>query len=73
MDRHDKHAADVNVLTQTFILFAFSGLFYYIISVLYNEGRRRITCSITIQSSDDVYKMTLNYLTQKGYLKGSMT
>jgi mitochondrial chaperone BCS1 len=48
-------------------------MFYYVISFIYNEMRRRITCSITIQSSDDVYKMVLNYLTQKGYLKGSMT
>jgi len=63
----------VNVLAQTFILFAFSTLFYYVITFIYNEGRKRITCSLTIQSSDDVYKMTLNYLTQKGHLKGSMT
>ena len=63
-DRHEPPKdLNNNMLIQTMILFAFSGAFYYVIQFLYNEVRKRTTCSISIQSSDDVYKMVMTFLT----------
>lgn len=46
---------------------------YYLFNLAYDQVRRRLVCSITINSSDDIYKMVISYLTQKGFLQGSMT
>jgi hypothetical protein len=46
---------------------------YFIYNWIVTKLRRNFLCSITVQSSDDIYKMLLLFLTQNGYLKGSMT
>lgn len=64
-------------MAQTLIFVSLSGfamsMVYYVFNLIYEQVRRRIVCSITINSSDDVYKMVIGFLTQKGYLQGSMT
>ena len=39
----------------------------------YDYISRRFVSSITIQSSDDMYEIVLNFLRDKDYLKGSMS
>ena len=46
---------------------------YYVYNVVYEYIRRRLVCSITINGSDDIYKMVIKFLTEKGFLQGSMT
>ena len=45
----------------------------YVIYELYGRLRKNLTCSVTIQNNDDMYRIVLDYLTQKGFLKSSMT
>jgi len=64
-------------MMQTLIFMTFSGflmsIVYYVFNFIYDYIKRRIVSSITLESSDDVYKIVLNFLTHKNYLKGSMT
>lgn len=48
-------------------------LVYYVFNLIYDYIRRSVVCSITVNSSDDVYKIVIHFLTAKGYLQGSMT
>ena len=61
----------------TLMYVSFSGfvmsMIYFVFNFAYETVRRQLTCSITLSSSDAIYKMVINFLTQKGFLKGSMT
>ncbi len=46
---------------------------YFVINFVYEKIKRMLICSITIQSSDNIYKMVLDFLIQKGYVKNSMS
>ena len=64
-------------LIYTLFYVSFSGaimsVVYFVFNYIYTAIRRRMVCSVQISSSDDIYKMVLDFLTQKGFLKGSMT
>ena len=61
----------------TLFYVSFSGfimsMIYFVFNYVYTSIRRKMTCSITISSSDDVYRMVLDFLASKGFLAGSMT
>ena len=40
----------------------------YMLNLAYAKIRMQLTCSITLQSSDDIYKMVLDFLTMNNYL-----
>lgn len=64
-------------MAQTLIFVSLSGfamsIVYYVFNIVYEYIRRQLVCSITINSSDGIYKMVVNFLSQKGMLQGSMT
>lgn len=61
----------------TLFYVSFSGfimsMIYFVFNYVYNSIRRKLTCSITITSGDDIYKMMIDFLSSKGYLQNSMT
>ncbi|CDW85975.1 mitochondrial chaperone bcs1 [Stylonychia lemnae] len=64
-------------MTYTLIYMSFSGfvmsIIYMAFNYVYEQIRRKLTCSITISSNDDIYKIILDYLSSKGLLSSSMT
>jgi hypothetical protein len=61
----------------TLFYVSFSGfimsMVYFVFNYVYTAIRRRMTCSVTVASSEDLYKMVLDFLGSKGYLHNSMT
>ena len=61
----------------TLFYVSFSGfimsIVYFCFNFVYTSIRKKMTCSITISGTDDVYKMVLDLLNSKGYLSNSMT
>ena len=49
-----------------------SGL-YFAINEIKNYIMKKLTSCLTIQSNDPIYKIVLDYLTNKGFLSDSMT
>ena len=52
--------------------FIMSGV-YFVYYAVYNFFLKRLTCSITINSGDEIFKIVRGFLIQKDYLKGIMT
>jgi hypothetical protein len=73
----DQAEKEAWAMISTLITVSLSGMlmsgFYFIFNYLYYKIRGRLMCSLSISSSDEIYKMTLDFLTAKGYLKGSLT
>jgi hypothetical protein len=46
---------------------------YFIFNFLKEMILRKMTCKITLHSSDDIYKIVLDFLNQSGFLKESLT
>ena len=67
-DIASKEEEDMTMVMYTFLYVTFSGFImstlYMIINFVYLWIRRRLVCSITIQSSDAVYKIVLDFLSQ---------
>ncbi len=63
------------IYTLTYVSFSgfIMSMIYFVFNYIYTEIRKRLTCSITINSSDNVYRLVLDYLKEKNYLQGSMT
>lgn len=61
-----------NFLLMTSIGFATS-LIYMLFAFVKEWVMRRLTCRIKLHSSDDIYKIVLDFLNQSGYLKESLT
>lgn len=43
------------------------------VSYVYNSIRKKLTCSITLYSKEEIFKIVRHFLTEERYLKGSMT
>ena len=54
-------------MIQTMMFVTLSGfvmsMIYYVCNFVYDNIRRRLVCSITINGTDDIFKMLINYLT----------
>jgi hypothetical protein len=46
---------------------------YSAVMHVYHTIRKKLTCSITLQSRDSLFKIVREYLTKSGYLQGCMT
>lgn len=57
-----------------FLWISFSGFlitsFYQIVQTIYNFFMRKVYCSMTLRSNDDMYGVLQKYLTEKGFLSG---
>jgi predicted helicase len=64
-------------MTYTMLFMTISGFIlnwlYRAFDYTYSEIRKKLVCSITLQSKDDLFKIVRSYLTHAGYLQGSMT
>jgi hypothetical protein len=47
--------------------------FYTMANMVWEWITRKIYCSLTIRSNDDIYKIVINFLTEKELLTGSLT
>ena len=61
------------IFFQTFFVSSLLGALYFILNFIYQEIRKHLTCSISMESSDKIFRKTLKFLTEKGYLKHSMS
>ena len=61
------------MLFQTFFLSSIIGVIYYLVNFITQEIRKRLTCSISMESGDQVQRKVLKFLTENGYLKFSMS
>ena len=61
------------IILQTAVVPVFIGAAYYIANLIRQEIKKRLTCSIRIESSDEVYRKVLKFLTEMGYLQHSMS
>ena len=59
------------------MIMSFSGIiitaFYYLQDQISGFFFRRVACSITLDNKDEIFKIVRRFLTEKGFLKGSMT
>eukprot|EP00347_Sterkiella_histriomuscorum_P005490 403356416 len=64
-------------LTYSMLFLTLSGFvlswLYQAVDYAYQSIRKKLVCSITLASKDELFKIVRSYLTHAGYLKGSMT
>lgn len=48
-------------------------MIYMVANFIYTKIRQMLMCSVTIHSNDPLYNTALEFLTEKGFLQGSMS